>query len=192
MMDMQDKELSKLLSLVLRHRPETLDIILDEQGFTDIEVLIDNANAHLHARGKSFDKQQLLSVVRNNDKQRFEVSYDGTRIRAVQGHSHPSVNRHYAPKIPPDTLYHGTAIKSLDGIKKDGLTAQTRHHVHLSVDSDTAKKVGTRHGKAVVLTINAAQMHKDGHLFYQAENGVWLTDSVAVPYIDFGDTRHDP
>lgn len=182
---MQDKELSKFLSLVLRHRPEMIGIRLDKNGFTDIEALIKNANIYLCQWSKSFDVHQLLSVVANNDKQRFQISGDNTKVRAVQGHSHPAVKRHYEPQIPPSVLYHGTAFKSLDGIKQHGLTAQSRHHVHLSADRATAKKVGSRHGKAVVLTINTDQMHKDGHVFYQAENGVWLTKSVSIDYINF-------
>ncbi|MDO4896447.1 MAG: RNA 2'-phosphotransferase [Moraxella sp.] len=178
---MQDKEVSRFLSRVLRHKPELIGIVLDEQGYTDIDTLIGNA----YAFGKQFDHAQLLSVVANNNKQRFQLSDDGTQIRAVQGHSHPSVKRHYEPQTPPNVLYHGTAIKSLDGIKQHGLTAQSRHYVHLSADGDTAKKVGSRHGKAVVLTIDTAKMHADGHVFYRAENGVWLTKSVAVGYIEF-------
>lgn len=179
---MHDKEVSRFLSRVLRHKPELIGIVFDEQGYTDIETLINNACEF----GKHFDYAQLLAVVANNDKQRFQLSDDGTQIRAVQGHSHPSVKRHYEPQTPPNVLYHGTAVKSLDSIKQHGLTAQSRHYVHLSADSDTATKVGARHGKAVVLTIDTATMHAEGHVFYQAENGVWLTESVAVGYIDFG------
>lgn len=178
---MHDKAVSRFLSRVLRHKPELIGIVLDEQGYTDIETLIKNAREF----GKYFNHTQLLSVVANNDKQRFQLSDDGTKIRAVQGHSHPSVKRHYEPQIPPSVLYHGTAIKSLDGIKQHGLTAQSCHYVHLSADGDTAKKVGSRHGQAVVLVINTTQMHADGHVFYRAENGVWLTKSVAVGYIEF-------
>lgn len=179
---MHDKEVSRFLSRILRHKPELIGIVLDEQGYTDIETLINNACEF----GKHFDYAQLLAVVANNDKQRFQLSDDGTQIRAVQGHSYPSVKRHYEPQTPPNVLYHGTAVKSLDSIKQHGLTAQSRHYVHLSADSDTATKVGARHGKAVVLTIDTATMHAEGHVFYQAENGVWLTESVAVGYIDFG------
>lgn len=179
---MNDKEVSRFLSRVLRHKPELIGVVLHEQGYTDIDTLIKNACEF----GKHFDHAQLLSVVANNDKQRYQISDDGTQIRAVQGHSHPGVKRHYEPQTPPSVLYHGTAFKFLDSIKQHGLIAGSRHYVHLSADSDTATRVGARHGKAVVLIINTARMHADGHVFYQAENGVWLTESVAVGYIEFG------
>ena len=57
------------------------------------------------------------------------------------------------------------------------------HHVHLSADLDTASKVGMRHGKLVILTVDATAMQNAGHVFFQSENGVWLTDSVPTEFL---------
>lgn len=57
------------------------------------------------------------------------------------------------------------------------------HHVHLSADIETARKVGARHGKPIVFTVDAAAMHQAGYTFYCSDNGVWLVDCVPPQYL---------
>jgi putative RNA 2'-phosphotransferase len=132
--------------------------------------------------GNNLNKALLDEVVFTNDKQRFAYSADGLSIRANQGHS-IVIELALEPTTPPDTLYHGTATRFIESIKEHGLIKKQRQHVHLSALQETAISVGQRHGKPIVLLINSKQMHKDGHLFYLSNNGVWLTDFVAVEYI---------
>ncbi|WP_256662551.1 MULTISPECIES: RNA 2'-phosphotransferase [unclassified Pseudomonas] len=113
------------------------------------------------------------------DKKRFSFSDDGLRIRAVQGHSTGTVSLQYVEKEPPELLYHGTATRFLESIREKGLTPGPRHHVHLLQDMQTAITVGQRYGKPVVLKVDALRMHQQGFRFFQAENGVWLTDRHA-------------
>jgi putative RNA 2'-phosphotransferase len=124
--------------------------------------------------------------VAENDKKRLEVSDDGTRIRASQGHS-IEVNLRYIPKQPPADLYHGTAIRFLDSIKKLGLIKGSRQQVHLSPDLETAFKVGKRHGKPLVIRVDAKGMHASGIPFYLTPNRVWLVDAVPPEYLSFDD-----
>lgn len=174
---MNNTKLSKFLSYVLRHNPDSIGLTLDPQGWTSVDELMEcAANSGTH-----FTKAQLVEVVQTNDKQRFSFSDDGLRIRANQGHSIP-IDLGLEPVEPPEFLYHGTATRFLPSIQEGGLLPQKRHHVHLSADIETAVKVGQRHGKVVVLKIAAAQMHIDGHPFYCSENDVWLTDDVAPIY----------
>lgn len=174
----QQKSISKFLSLVLRHQPEKIGLSLDENGWADVaELLRLSKNANV-----KFSLEDLINVVRENDKQRFVFSEGNTKIRANQGHS-VSIDLALDPIIPPNTLYHGTAINNLSAILKEGIKKQKRQHVHLSEDIDTAIKVGSRHGKPVVLIINTYQMHQDGAHFYKSENNVWLTDFVDAKYI---------
>lgn len=176
----QLRKTSKFLSLLLRHQPELIGLQLDAQGWTDTQELLQKVSAH----GHPLTLEDLQLVVAQNDKQRFAFSADGTRIRANQGHS-LSIDLGLHPATPPDVLYHGTAVRSLTSIRAQGLLKGRRHHVHLSPDEETARRVGARHGKPVVLRIAAARMHADGALFYQSDNGVWLTEAVAVGYLDF-------
>ncbi len=175
----EEFKISKTLSYALRHRPDELGIILDENGYVGVDELIHQFNAYSQIQ-LTLDK--LKQVVANNDKQRFAFSEDGTKIRASQGHS-VQVDLGYEPQVPPEFLYHGTAAANLPSIRKTGLAKRSRHHVHLSLDIDTAKNVGSRHGVPVVLPIKALEMHQDGLIFYQSANGVWLTDEVPLPYI---------
>ncbi len=178
-----DKKLvstSKFFSLVLRHKPETIGLELDEEGWADIETLLELAAAH----GQRIDRATLDRVVETNDKKRFAISDDGQRIRASQGHS-VDVDLKMEPLTPPEQLFHGTVERFLALIHTDGLKKMSRQHVHLSADLETAAKVGGRRGKPVILIVNAGAMHAAGHAFYRSANGVWLTDHVPSDFIEF-------
>jgi putative RNA 2'-phosphotransferase len=170
--------ISKFLSLVLRHKPETIGIELDENGWTDVTLLIEK----MRDARTEITLEILSHVVATNSKKRFAFDETKTKIRANQGHS-VEVELGYEPETPPNILYHGTAGAAVDLILQTGIEKRSRHHVHLSQDVETALKVGERRGKAVIVEVDAAQMHKDGLTFYRSENGVWLTDYVAVTYI---------
>lgn len=179
-MQKEHVKISRFLSLVLRHQPETIGLQLDDNGWVGVEDLVNACNAN----GRRLSRETLDEVVRTNDKQRFAFSDDGTRIRASQGHS-VTVELNYQPLAPPALLYHGTATRFVESIRRQGLVRGTRHHVHLSGDRETAVKVGARHGKAVVLLVEAGRMQESGFAFYQSENGVWLTESVPPTFIQF-------
>ncbi|MEO0948541.1 MAG: RNA 2'-phosphotransferase, partial [Cyanobacteria bacterium J06641_5] len=127
------------------------------------------------------EQQELLEVVATSDKKRFALQ--NGRIRANQGHS-LAVELRLKVKEPPEYLYHGTAERFLESIRDSGLMKMARHHVHLSADVETARKVGQRHGRPVVLVVAALQMDADGYQFYLSENGVWLVDSVPWRYLE--------
>lgn len=170
--------ISKTLSYWLRHRPDEAGLSLDPQGWADVDGVL----AALRARGVCNDFETLLAVVEQNDKQRYEIAPDLSRIRARQGHS-VAVQLVLAPTEPPALLYHGTVERFLDAIMSKGLSRMRRHHVHLSGDVATAERVGARRGKPAILSIDAAAMHADGCVFYVTSNQVWLTDSVAPRYL---------
>lgn len=174
----EQKGISKFLSLLLRHKPEVLGLKLDDNGWTDTHELLEKINTNKFP----LTLGQLKQVVENNDKKRFAFSNDFSRIRANQGHS-VTVDLDLPEQVPPATLYHGTAKKNLDSIQENGLVKGERHHVHLSIDKQTALKVGQRYGKPVILTIRAEDMYKNGFKFYLSENGVWLTEHVPAIYI---------
>jgi putative RNA 2'-phosphotransferase len=172
---------SKLLSYVLRHRPDSIGLTLDEHGWAAVDELL----ACLAAQGKPVERALLDRVVADNDKQRFAFSPDGTRIRASQGHS-IAVDLQLQQAEPPAVLYHGTASRFLKSILASGLRAGARHHVHLSADVQTATRVGARHGFPAVLLVDAARMRTDGIAFYLSDNGVWLTADIKPTYLRRG------
>lgn len=171
---------SKFLSKVLRHAPESVGLRLDEAGW----VAVDDLLAAARGAGVALDRATLDRVVAENDKKRFALSPDGQRIRASQGHS-VDVELGLQPLEPPEVLFHGTADRNLDSIRRDGLRPGRRTHVHLSADEATATAVGQRHGRPVVLRVLAGQLHAAGHAFYRSDNGVWLTDAVPAAQIRF-------
>ena len=174
----QLKHISKFMSLVLRHKPEEIGLQLDENGWAIVHELISKMNEN----GISVDHEMINSVVETNDKKRFAFNADKTLIRASQGHS-VDIELNLPEVIPPDVLYHGTTEKYLESIFRGGLKSQSRQHVHLSIAIETANSVGSRHGKPVILSINARAMHQAGFKFYLSENKVWLTDAVPAEYI---------
>ena len=168
---------SKFIALVLRHKPEEIGISLDEHGWANVDELIAGI-----AKTQPFDMAMLEEIVSSDDKQRYSFNEDKTLIRANQGHSIP-VDVELEKKIPPEILYHGTGEKYVESIERQGLIPKSRLYVHLSADYETAVKVGSRHGKPVVYTVTAGEMQKDGYVFYQSVNGVWLTKNVLVEYL---------
>lgn len=180
MPDSPETRLSRFLSLVLRHKPETVGLTLSKSGWADVQQLLKG----LKNSGRNGDLAFLQKVVAEDEKGRYEFSEDGRSIRASQGHS-LKIELGYQPETPPDKLYHGTPYRFIDSIKATGLSKQQRHAVHLSPSKETAAAVGNRRGKAVILTIDTKQMAADGHKFFKSTNGVWLTESVPTKYINF-------
>ena len=172
------KQLSKLLSFILRHQPGHIGLELNEQGWASVEELL----SKLNASGTPVDMSTLEEVVATNSKKRFAFNEDKTQIRASQGHS-IEIDLQLQPAEPPPVLYHGTAEVNLESIRSQGLKKQNRQHVHLSDNIATAKTVGGRHGKPVVLSISATEMRAEGYTFYLSDNGVWLTDEVPPKFI---------
>jgi putative RNA 2'-phosphotransferase len=171
--------LSRRLSLVLRHSPQSVGLTLDEQGWVPVTELLDALD---------IDQGQLDAVVAGNDKSRFAVvtGADGVRrIRASQGHSRRVVvDLGLPPATPPDVLFHGTPRANLASILRAGLRPGSRHHVHLSVDVPTALTVGRRRSPdVVVFRVRAAEMAAAGHVFHVSDNGVWLTADVPPDFL---------
>jgi putative RNA 2'-phosphotransferase len=165
--------LSRRLSYVLRHAPGSIGLSLDDAGWVDVDELLTALARH----GRPVTRTELDDVVARNDKQRFAVDATGTRIRASQGHSVP-IDLGYAPERPPAELFHGTVERNLAGILAEGLRPGNRHAVHLSPDVSTARTVGARRGRPVVLRVDAAALAAEGARFTRSANGVWLVDTV--------------
>jgi putative RNA 2'-phosphotransferase len=165
----------KALALLLRHDPARFGVSLDAAGWGSVDAV---------ALGLGLDRAGLLALVAADEKGRFVVSEDGQRIRAAQGHSF-AVDLGLVPVAPPEVLWHGTHPRALPAIRREGLRSMSRTHVHLSADEATARVVGSRRGRAVLLRVRAGEMHASGHAFYLSENGVWLTEAVPVAFIAF-------
>ena len=170
-------ETSRFISLILRHKPETIGIALDEHGWANVQELIAGVS-----KTHPLTIELLEEIVSTDDKQRYSFNEDKTLIRANQGHSIP-VDVDLPETIPPETLFHGTGEKYVNSILQQGLIPKSRLYVHLSADKETAIKVGLRHGKPVVFIVDSGRMHRDGYRFFLSVNGVWLTKAVPVRYL---------
>ncbi len=184
-MEKRVEKIGKFLSLVLRHKPEEIELSLDENGWVDVKSLLKQLSQY----GKQLSMEELEWIVENNNKKRFAFNDNKTKIRASQGHS-IDIDLGLEEVTPPIVLYHGTATDLIDRIKVEGLKKMTRQHVHLSYDTTTAFNVGKRHGTPCVLVINSYEMMKCGYKFYRSENNVWLTDIVPSRYILFDRTLY--
>lgn len=171
-------EVSRYMSLILRHKPETIGIALDEHGWANVNELIEGI-----AKTHEFNMEILEEIVRTDKKQRYSFSEDKTLIRANQGHSIP-VDVELEKTEPPEYLWHGTGEKYTQSIDTTGLIPKSRLYVHLSKDIETAVTVGKRHGKPVVYLVHSKKMQEDGYSFYLSKNGVWLTKEVPVKYLE--------
>ena len=170
-------KISKNISLILRHKPEVIGIHLDANGWANVEELLAGIG-----RKYPIDFEILEEIVRTDNKQMYSFNEDKTKIRANQGHS-IQVDVELSVTEPPEILYHGTAERYSDSIEAKGLLPQNRLYVHLSPDTETAEKVGRRHGKPIIYLVNAGQMRQDGYTFLRSANGVWLTKMVPAQYL---------
>lgn len=172
--------LSKFLSYVLRHHPESIGLVVDQNGWVEVSELISKAQKE----GKSIDRQTLRRVIEHASKQRFILSDDANYIRAGYGHS-IDVDLQLKPQAPPQELYHGTAQRNVDSILAEGLRAGSRNFVHLSATRDEARNVGSRHGAPVILTVQARMMSESSYNFYQSQSepDIWLTKQVPAKFL---------
>ncbi len=179
-MDRRLVQASRLLSLILRHRPQEFGVGLDRHGWTALPPLLDI----LEARGHPLDEGDLERILAESSKKRFELSEDGSRIRATHGHS-VAVELDRAPATPPATLYHGTVGRFVESITQQGLVPRGRRFVHLSEARQMASQVGSRRGQAVILEVRSDRMQLDGFEFYRTTSGVWLVERVPPQYLVF-------
>jgi len=178
---MNDIDISRFLCLLLRHKPDVLDLTIDEHGWTDVKTLI----AAL-SKNSAFTIEDLERIVKNDSKTRYMFNSDHTLVRAIYGHSVP-VTIEYDDLVPPEFLWHGSSRKSSERISIEGLSPQSRNFVHLSYDMETAKQVGRRHGKLVLYKVHAGKMYRDGFRFFGFEDIIWLTDRVPPEYLEMVD-----
>lgn len=171
-------QISKYIALLLRHKPEEGNLTLDKEGYCPTSDLI----KAVKRRFGNFTLEDLKNIVASDEKGRYSFNVNETKIRANQGHSTNQVNINFKEVTPPDILYHGTATRFLNNIYEEGLKPMSRQYVHLSKDTETATKVGQRHGKLYILRINTKQMYEDGYKFYISDNGVYLTKVVPTKY----------
>jgi putative RNA 2'-phosphotransferase len=174
----QRTRVSKFLSKHLRHTPEAIGITLDTAGWTDIDALLAACAAH----GVALDRAGLEEIVATSPKQRFAIDPTAQRIRANQGHS-VTVELGLPVVDPPAVLYHGTGANTVAAILREGLRPMSRHSVHLSPEVVTATAVGARHGRPVVLVVDAARLVAAGFQFSRSENGVWLVNAVPPEFL---------
>src|SRR5262249_37625183 len=155
-----------------------LGLTLQPGGWVPVDDLL-AASARI---GFAISYDELIECIEQGDKKRFSFDDTGDLIRANQGHS-VEVDLQREVREPPDVLYHGTVERFLASIMAEGLRKGKRHHVHMSLDVETARKVGTRRGKPLILRIDARAMHVQGFSFFVSANGVWLTDAVPSEYL---------
>jgi putative RNA 2'-phosphotransferase len=176
---MIDNRRSKRLSHWLRHAPDLAGLHLDIAGWVPMEAILEA----LQVSRLPTSRADLERLVASNEKQRFEISEDGSCIRARQGHS-IKVEGDWPVAAPPELLFHGTTERFLASIMQQGLLPGSRHHVHLSSIIDTARAVGGRRGNPTVLSVAASRMTKEGFVFRLSSNGVWLTDRVPPTFLE--------
>lgn len=172
-------ELSREISYALRHAPWEYELEMNEEGWVPVEQLLDAL--HKDEKWKEVSESDLVLMIKKSEKKRYEI-FNG-KIKAHYGHS-ISMRIVKEEKVPPEVLYHGTARRFLDSIRKKGLLPKGRQYVHLSQDVETAYSVGMRHDiKPCILKIDVNQALKDGIRFYYGNDKVWLADEIPSKYI---------
>jgi len=155
-------------------------VVLDNDGWVNINDLLEKVIAR-HSKFCGANQQTLESIIKNSDKQRFEIN--GDRIRAVYGHSIESKIQHENTQ-PPQQLFHGTPVATAEIILKEGLKPMNRQYVHMSSELKTAEIVARRwHKDFVILIVEAQSAFDNGVCFYTGNDDVWLADHVPAQFI---------
>ena len=174
--------LSKTISHALRHQPWLYELELDEEGWVSLESLLSSLRKE-KAEWSDLTQADLAKMIALSDKKRHEI-HNG-KIRAIYGHSLPGKLVKTLAE-PPVLLYHGTTVEAVKIIRVEGLKPMKRQYVHLSVDTETAKKVGRRKTKQpVILTVQSSDAYREGLRFYRGNDCVWLADFVLPKFIEF-------
>jgi putative RNA 2'-phosphotransferase len=175
-----DQELSKVVSHALRHEPWRYELELDSEGWVPVEQLLESVRP-LRPRWSGLAAADLERMIATSQKARHEM--DGTRIRALYGHSVPQRLERTAA-APPAVLFHGTRPQTVAAIRSAGLLPMSRQYVHLSPTIEVAREVGRRKSDTpVLLEVDAARAHAEGVPFYRGNDAVWLADEVPPQYI---------
>ena len=169
---------TKLLNVLLRHKPEQASLILDKNGWTDVRQMISMVSRKFYP----IDFELVKHIVFTNDKQRFMFNEDLTKIRATPGDG-VVFDLGLLSVVPPEVLYYGAPAMYLDDIAKWGINKMNRQYVHLSPDPDSAMVVAAKKIGPVPLKIAAFEMYENETLFYQSDFDVWLTDHVPSQYV---------
>lgn len=172
--------IGRYLCLILRHKPETIGITLDRNGWADVDALLDGVT-----RTKMpLNRAMLEEIVATDEKMRYSFNGDGTKIRANQGHS-VYVEVEMDEIAPPEFLWHGTSANNAASIEAGGLNPGSRLYVHLSEDYETAVRVGRRkRGETMVYRVKSGEMARNGFVFWRSSNGVWQSKYVPAMYLE--------
>jgi putative RNA 2'-phosphotransferase len=170
--------ISKMLSLILRHKPKDFGVVLDPEGFASLDEVVRALRVSI-ADASEADVRAVVATL-EPDKARFALTDQD--IRANYGHS-LSDRIVQIQAMPPDILLHGTSEGSVAAIRRDGIRPMRRQYVHLTTHRDLASRVGARHGSVCVLEVEAIAAHRGGLSFYRANDAFWLADFIPPEFI---------
>lgn len=175
---MNNNNTSIKMSYLLRHNPE--DLKMDEYGFVSIKPLLNKLNITIN---------DLESIVKDNNKQRFSFSEDKLYIRANQGHSNglaPMLKLAQITAIQQDfEIYHGTSLDVWNIIKETSIKPMSRNYVHWTKDINLAKKRAKQQDKdkSIIIILKCKEFIENGNKLFLSDNNVYLTDEVNNKYL---------
>jgi putative RNA 2'-phosphotransferase len=163
--------ISKLMSLILRRQPEQFGVVLHPEGYASLQELVRALRESIP--DAAMDDVRRVVETLEPDKARFSIA--DSDLRANYGHSlHERIVQQRV--VPPEVLLHGTSEEAVATIRRDVIRPMRRQYVHLTTNRDLASRVGSRHGRAKVLVIDALRASESGLAFYRANEFFWLAD----------------
>lgn len=173
--------ISRHLSKILRHDPENL--IMDDKGWISVTSILEKFNISLN---------ELKEIVETNNKKRFILSDDNSKIRATQGHSKGiASDKEFAILTATQLefkLYHGTDKNTAEKILNSSINTGNRNHVHWTANKELAKKRSIQRynqtkNEGVFIVLNTKKYIEDGYDVFISENEVYLTEEVHNKYL---------
>lgn len=163
--------ISKLLSLMLRHKPDEFGLEIDTYGYAPLDQVLQA----LQERYKEVEEGDVTALANDSQQRRFELNEYG--IRALYGHSFFVEMDGEPMDPPPDRLYMGTTSEAARSFASEGITSGDRYYVHLSLDRETAASRSHEKGAPVVVEVLADKAHAQEIPFF-SRGEVILTEEV--------------
>ena len=167
--------ISKLLSLMLRHRPDEFGLEIDAYGYAPLDQVVQG----VQERYAEITEADVVDLVKAPGQYRFELNEFG--VRALYGHSF-FVDMDGEPMDPPERLYMGTTRSAAQRFAREGISPGDRYYVHLSLTREAAESHSHQRDTPCVVEILAAKAHEEGCRFF-ARGAVVLTEEIPASCI---------
>jgi putative RNA 2'-phosphotransferase len=171
----QLQELGKLIEYILLYRPDEFGLFLDDDGSLPIKELM-----------WAFHEEEGWKHIRLGHLKELAYSQFESSFTLEENCIKPKQPREQicSTTVPPRLLFHAARRKAYLVILKHGLKPAGRPYVPLATTEEAALRIGRRRDpKPILLTVQAAQAHDKGQVFYLCGKFLYLVKTLPPSFL---------